>query len=73
MEIIRDMRIYTNDDVILVEDIHIYEIYNTNNTLKIVTESDRVLRYDLKQITQIDISIRLNGKNYADFTDTILF
>lgn len=69
----KDMRIYTKNDIIDIEDIYTYTIYHKSNTLVVITQQDVTKKYDLNELTQIEITIKLNNENWATTTDFILF
>lgn len=70
----RDMRIYMkNNDIINIEDIYTYTIYNKINSLVVITQKDITKEYNLKEITQIEIMTRMENENWATNTDFILF
>ena len=70
----RDIRIYMkNNDIINIEDIYTYTIYNKINSLVIITQKDITKEYNLKEITQIEITTRMENENWATNTDFILF
>lgn len=69
----RDLRIYTTNNIIMVSNIYTFNIYHKADILEILLQTDTWQKYDLKEITQIDILTRLDGKNYAETTDTIIF
>ena len=70
----RDMRIYMkNNDIINIEDIYTYTIYNKINSLVVITQKDITKEYNLKEITQIEITTRMENENWATNTDFILF
>ena len=70
----RDMRIYMkNNDIINIEDIYTYTIYNKINSLVVITQKDITKEYNLKEITQIEITTKMENENWATNTDFILF
>lgn len=70
----RDIRLYLkNNEIRDIKDIYQYNIYHKADKLEIVLQEDYTITYSLSDITQIDITTRLDGKNWATNTDFILF